>query len=225
MKNIFNFDKLCCGYETRRDALKGNLLFPVLLAVVTIFCFSFGLMRTQNMSIFSYYATSTLLIVVPALLVSIYFAQWYNGKDRLIKKHIKNLNLNKVMSIYLSRNELSDNEDLTMSIVFGYQLLSFLLLSANMLYKIDDNLIMISFIPLGLMAVILVMFRVLDYFTEVYPIKDMKEYSKRQAESGNISNAEIYDFITTYEARVEKRNIENNFLKKQFSSGKKSQRV
>lgn len=225
MKNIFNIDKLCCGYETRRDALKGNLLFPVLLALVTILCFSFGLIRSQNMNIFSYYAKSTLLIVVPALLVSMYFAHWYTSKDRIIKKHINNLNLNKVMSIYLSRNELSDNEDLTMSIVFGYQLLTFLLLSANMLYKINDNLVMISFIPLGIMAIILVMFRVLDYFTEVYPIKDMKEYSKRLAENGNIKNIEIYDFITTYEARIEKRNIENKFAKKQFSSGKKSHRV
>jgi len=225
MKNIFNIDKLCCGYETRRDALKGNLLFPVLLTLVTIFCFSFGLTRSQDINLFSYYAESILIIITPALLVSIYFAESFMRKDRAIKKHINNLNLNKVMRIYLLKNELGDDENLNMSLVFGYQLIAFLLLSANMLYQINDNIFMLSLFPLFLLILCLVMLRVVDYFVEVYPIKNMKAYSVMLANNGHIKDQEIYDFIITYDIRVEKRNIEKNFIKKSFDSGRDSGRI
>lgn len=204
--------------------LVGYFGLPVLFTLFFLCMVFVGLIPLTLKQSGQYWFLSLLLIMVPELLLSIWNAENEIRKIKLYREGINTVNLSKAIKNYVKI--IIEKNEIKIFSIFVYQLLAIILLSWNILFNSEANMLNLSlmfFYPLfALFLFNLVLF--LGYCAGVnYEMSgDLKEFSKMLVEEKKIADDNLINFIENYDILSEQKKLKDDITVNETSSGNQS---
>lgn len=204
--------------------LIGYFGLPVLFTLCFLCMVCGGLIPLTLKQSGQYWLLSLLLIMVPELLLSIWNAENEIRKIKLYREGIKTVNLSQAIKNYVKI--IIEKNEIKIFSIFVYQLLTIILVSWNVLFNSEANMLHVSlifFYPLfALLSFNVVLFLGYRIGLNYEMSSGLREYSKRLVEEQKITDDNLINFIENYDILSEQKKLKDDITVNATSSNNQS---